>query len=233
MLLPLFLFILAMPNASGMRFLNKKVLISAFCLFCALICRAQERITVMDMGTYVSFYCPAVKGPLYVTYPLYKGGGPFNRDKMGFNKCGMPTASRNDYTNSGFERGHLANAGDFGYSYDAQKLTFCMCNIVPQTWALNHGDWLTLEARIRQLSQCHHLFIIAGAVYSSRRLKPGKDVYVPDACYKIVYDVDEHHYIFYGWFKNDNEARCETLSREELLRRVNYHIDTRIQDFAN
>jgi endonuclease G len=54
-----------------------------------------------------------------------------------------------DYTNSGFDRGHLAPAGDMKWSETAMDESFLMSNISPQKPAFNRGIWKKLEEKIR------------------------------------------------------------------------------------
>lgn len=51
-----------------------------------------------------------------------------------------------DYEHSGYDRGHMAPAGDFKLSPDVMKTTFLLSNIAPRTLALNRKIWERLEA---------------------------------------------------------------------------------------
>lgn len=68
-----------------------------------------------------------------------------------------------DYTNSGFDRGHLCPSAD-RTSSDADNLaTFLMTNIIPQAPELNREAWARLEDYCRGLVQNgYRLFIVAG-----------------------------------------------------------------------
>ncbi|MBZ8002742.1 DNA/RNA non-specific endonuclease [Campylobacter canadensis] len=57
-----------------------------------------------------------------------------------------------DYTNSGFDRGHIANNHSFSFSPKAQLYTFYLSNIVPQLPEINRKVWLKVERRERQLA---------------------------------------------------------------------------------
>lgn len=60
-------------------------------------------------------------------------------------KVSTRSATPKDYTNSGYDRGHLANAQDFFFSKEAMRSTFVMSNISPQIGDFNKITWLRLE----------------------------------------------------------------------------------------
>ena len=198
-------------------------------LYALIVCSAVRVIAqrvdkVIDMGIYKSYYSYEIKNPLYVTYKLYKGGGPCDRQVEGFSfaKCGEQTATNADYTNSKYERGHLANAEDFAGSCALEKQTFCYFNCVPQTYELNHGKWLEWEGRIRELSQTKHLFIVTGSIFKDRRIKPGSPVKVPEACYKIVIDEQTGQRLLCMIFPNDQSKSGRDIDFMELKAMLSY-----------
>ncbi|WP_227686816.1 DNA/RNA non-specific endonuclease [Spirosoma arboris] len=68
-----------------------------------------------------------------------------------------------DYTNSGFDRGHLCPSDDRDSTAEENKTTFILTNIVPQAPQLNRQSWLRLEDYCRNLvAQGNELYIIAG-----------------------------------------------------------------------
>src|SRR5436853_110152 len=97
-----------------MYLLKHRFLLAVGCFFFGFT-SGQQVDTVIKTGIYKSYFCYSLKEPLYVTYTLYKGGGGCDRDEQGFNfkKCGVQTASDADYSGSGYDKGHLANAEDF------------------------------------------------------------------------------------------------------------------------
>ena len=54
-----------------------------------------------------------------------------------------------DYTRSGYDRGHLAPAGDMKWSAKAMRESFYLSNICPQKPKLNRGIWKDLEEQCR------------------------------------------------------------------------------------
>lgn len=92
-----------------------------------------------------------------------------------------------DYTNSGFDRGHLVRSEERTKTEDDNKSTFLLSNIIPQAPDLNQGPWLKLEYYCEDLCKKENkeLFVICGGIYSSNTtIGPG--INVPDSCFKIV-----------------------------------------------
>jgi endonuclease G len=68
-----------------------------------------------------------------------------------------------DYTGSGFDRGHLVPAADRDKTEADRQSVFLMTNIVPQAPDNNRGPWEALERYCRDLAkQGKDLYIIAG-----------------------------------------------------------------------
>lgn len=195
-------------------------LILMFC-YCAVV--AQKVDKVIKMKAYKSYYSYEVKNPLYVTYTLSKGGGDCDRKGFSFRKCDEDsTASDADYAGTGYDKGHLANAEDFAYDCTLDKETFCYYNCVPQTVKLNRGIWKQWETEVRKLSQSKPVFVIAGAIYSDKLLKPGHKVVKPDYCYKIVVDPPTHAIIYCLLFPNNDSGEVQQLTLTELKRKLPY-----------
>lgn len=100
----------------------------------------------------------------------------------------------NDYTNSGFDRGHLVPAADRNHTREDATAVFYMSNIVPQAPDNNRGPWESLESYCRSLVKAgKELYIIAGPVGvggngsegNAATIAQGK-VTVPAALWKIV-----------------------------------------------
>lgn len=186
---------------------------------------AQHVDTVIKVGIYKSYYCYALKDPLYVTYTLYKGGGGCDRDEQGFSfkKCGVQTATDEDYSGSGYDKGHLANAEDFAADCDNEEKTFCYYNCIPQTIKLNRGIWKTWEEKTRVLSQTKKLFVIAGAIYGNKTMGP-QHIGVPDYCYKIVLENKTKKILFCVLFPNDNSKQAKKISLIKLKKKLGYSL---------
>jgi endonuclease G, mitochondrial len=53
------------------------------------------------------------------------------------------------YRNSGWDRGHMAPAADFGGNHQERNTTFTLCNVAPQHHILNMTLWCALEEWVR------------------------------------------------------------------------------------
>jgi len=109
----------------------------------------------------------------------------FNSDP----KVKTKSAVHKDYSHSGYTRGHMAPAGDMGFSSDAMKQCFYMSNMSPQLRACNNGIWKELEETVRDWARKKgSVYIVTGPLfYENGTPTIGKnDVAVPDAFYKII-----------------------------------------------
>ncbi len=94
-----------------------------------------------------------------------------------------------DYSNSGYDRGHMAPAGDMKWSASAMKESFYLSNVCPQNRNLNRGDWKELEELERDWALSHGVVnIAAGPIYyTSTPTRIGNNkVAVPDAFFKVI-----------------------------------------------
>ncbi|GAB3896528.1 DNA/RNA non-specific endonuclease [Spirosoma agri] len=77
--------------------------------------------------------------------------------------AGWFAARTSDYTNSGFDRGHLCPSDDRDGSPEDNSATFLLTNIVPQAPRHNREVWKNLEEYERQLTTTgNEVYIIAG-----------------------------------------------------------------------
>ena len=102
------------------------------------------------------------------------------------------TARTEDYTKSGFDRGHLAPAADMKYSEQAMKESFYTSNISPQRPGLNRGIWKQLEEKIRDWAPANRpLFIATGPVLNEpleQFIGYYNRISVPKRFFKVILD---------------------------------------------
>lgn len=94
-----------------------------------------------------------------------------------------------DYSNSGFDRGHMAAAADMKWSKQAMVESFYLSNTVPQNRELNAGLWLELEQKCRYWAKKYdRVWIVCGPIITSGHNEPigVNKVVVPDALFKCV-----------------------------------------------
>lgn len=98
-------------------------------------------------------------------------------------------ARLDDYRNSGYDRGHMAPAGDMKWSARAMDDSHLLTNIVPQNRRLNSGRWNQLEMLCRQwVMRDSILVIVSGPIYDSDSPQTiGESrVAVPDRLFKAI-----------------------------------------------
>src|SRR5207249_579941 len=77
--------------------------------------------------------------------------------------AGFTQIETGDYTNSGFDRGHMCPHSDRAHNKTMSYATFVMTNIIPQAPNLNREAWDQLEIYGRDfVKEGNHLYIIAG-----------------------------------------------------------------------
>ena len=91
-----------------------------------------------------------------------------------------------DYSSSGYDRGHMCPSGDRTISIPVNSSTFLMTNFVPQLAANNQGPWEDLESYCRTLaSQGNELYIFDGP-YGDQGTIAGGRITVPQYTWKVV-----------------------------------------------
>jgi len=138
-------------------------------------------------------YSETLKNPLWVTYKVTEKRYKSGKRPSGFSKDWRTLAAvtHNDYTGSGYDRGHMAPNYLIAsrYGRNAQLDTFLMSNITPQNPKLNQKSWQRLEEVIaNDFSEWHGDFwVVTGPIFGAnpKNLK-NSDVKIPDAFFKIL-----------------------------------------------
>ncbi|NII09108.1 DNA/RNA non-specific endonuclease [Oleiagrimonas sp. C23AA] len=125
-------------------------------------------------------------------------------------------ASSSDYTNSGYDRGHMTPAGDPG-SPDAERETFSMANVVPQYPGLNRGEWEKIEKQTRSLATANgYVDVVTGPLFTRTPVRTiGSDqVAIPDYTWKAIYVPGEGAAAYLC--TNDSAEMCQVVSVQEI-----------------
>ena len=103
------------------------------------------------------------------------------------------SANDNDYKGSGYDRGHLAAAGDMGYSEKTMAESFYYSNMSPQEPSFNRGIWKKLEELVRTWAvENEKLYIVSAPVLTEGLPTIGANkVSVPKYYYKVILDYTE------------------------------------------
>lgn len=101
-----------------------------------------------------------------------------------------------DYQASGYDKGHLAPAGDAVSSAMAMRDSFVLTNTMPQTPELNRGPWRMLEEHVCQLVEAGGgaeawvatgpAFVPACGTIKIETLGPNGRIWAPNFCWKAV-----------------------------------------------
>jgi endonuclease G len=99
---------------------------------------------------------------------------------------GWYQVTQNDYSGSGYDRGHMTPSGDRTNSVENNSATFLMTNMVPQLPANNQGPWEEFESYCRTLAgQGNEIYIVSGPVGNIGTIANGRIV-VPEYTWKVV-----------------------------------------------
>ena len=168
---------------------------------------------------------------------MLKGEIPRKKNYTIDRKVSTGSAKTSDYTNSGFDRGHLVPAADMKMDFTSVKEAAYMSNISPQKPKFNNGVWSRLEKRIRLRAKKSELYITTGGVLSPADLKKiGKNnVSVPDQFYKIIYDVKNQKMFAYLMPNKKIESREKhvvTVDSIEALTGIDFYheLDDELED---
>mgnify|MGYP001357767582 CR=1 FL=1 len=106
------------------------------------------------------------------------------------------SASLNDYSGSGYDRGHLAPAGDMEWDETVMSESFFLSNMSPQLAGFNRYIWKDLEADVRDAAKTNgKIHIVTGPVFGENYPILGtigeNNVSVPSHYYKVVLDYTE------------------------------------------
>lgn len=97
-------------------------------------------------------------------------------------------AKSDDYSASGFDKGHLVPCEDMSFSEQAMHETFYYSNCAPQTTELNRGEWKMLEELGRNWGKEYgEVIVISGPVFEKNLKTMGEDrIPIPNLFYKII-----------------------------------------------
>ena len=149
-------------------------------------------------------------------------------------------ATLEDYKGSGFDRGHMAPAGNMP-TVQAMAQSFSLANMVPQAPDHNRVVWAkSVESSTRKYASraIGDVYVITGPVYapsidSSPSIGRGK-VRIPKYLFKLVYDEQKHKAWAY-WHENANATQASVpISYAELVKRtgISFFPDTQVAGFV-
>jgi endonuclease G len=126
-----------------------------------------------------------------------------------------------DYTGSGYDRGHMAPAGDMKWDEEAMRQSFYLTNVCPQNPSLNRGDWNDLEQMTRSWAKTYGaVAVVAGPIYYNQKpVRIGANkVAVPHAFFKVLLVGSGNALRAYGFI-------FPTVSGHRDIRKYQYSVD--------
>jgi DNA/RNA endonuclease G (NUC1) len=157
---------------------------------------------IIERKQYTISYNPQRGGPNWVSWNLDATHiGTRNRCncysadtalvRLGFGQYMYNTL---DYTNGGYDRGHMEPSADQTTTDGENATTFFLTNFLPQQHNLNAGPWENLENDLRDSVNItkgnREAYIIAGGVFTNGvglgTLKGEGKIAIPDSTWKIV-----------------------------------------------
>jgi endonuclease G len=137
-------------------------------------------------------YCRTLKNPEWAVYKLDKERvlSQTNARRRNFepDPALKGTAGSWDYSESGYDRGHIIPAEDMDFNEEAMQESFFMSNISPQLPGFNRGIWKKLENTVRKnAAKRGDLIIITGSIFQDGELSEiNNGVAVPSHFFKVL-----------------------------------------------
>ena len=108
---------------------------------------------------------------------------------------GFSLPNHDDYTRSGYDRGHMAPNADFNDTTENALLTFFMGNIWPQLPEVNRVTWLRTENETRRLAREYLVVKVIITVDEFSDIKIN-EISVPLNFKRKIYDLDSMELIY-------------------------------------
>ena len=150
-------------------------------------------INILYNEGYVSGYDEIRGTPAWVAYRVFHVDEYFSNPRPSrflIDDRTQNRVSHDDYTHSGYDRGHMAPnfAIVSRFGADAQRETFLMTNIIPQRPSLNRQWWQRLERLIaRDYSERYdEVWVLTGPIFKDTGNWLNDKVKVPTHNYKII-----------------------------------------------
>lgn len=115
-----------------------------------------------------------------------------------------------DYTNTGYDRGHLAPDASFDWSQESLDSTYSLANIIPQVPEVNRQMWVKAESYARAKAvEIFELNILNLVKYSTTPQQIGENnISISLGYYKILFNRDEEYEECF-YYANDFNASAE------------------------
>ncbi|MDM8552355.1 DNA/RNA non-specific endonuclease, partial [Desulfobacterales bacterium HSG2] len=173
-----------------------------------------ETDIVLDRAGYSLGFSYKRMCALWVSYTISKGsvGVDVDRGIRFYADPEVPEKYRvrpEDFTNTGYDKGHLAPSAAIDFSLKSNSETFAMTNIALQHPKLNRQAWGRLEGIIRGWTRTKgKLSVVTGPLYGQRSRRIN-GIPVPRRFYKVVYSF--RHKAFIGFIIPNTEVKANEI----------------------
>lgn len=149
---------------------------------------------VLEYDGFTSSYNQTTLVPNWVAYELTAEelNGSYDTRSSNFSRdpnVKGAQASREDYSHSGWDKGHMAPKADMRWSEAAYWQSHFFTNVCPQNHEFNAGDWNTLEKQVRKWAKRYgRVWVVCGPIFTTGEFGTiGKArVRVPDEFFKAL-----------------------------------------------
>ena len=149
---------------------------------------------VLEYDGFTVSYNHTTLVPNWVAYELLDDelNGSYNTRSSNFSRDPNlvgEQASREDYSHSGWDKGHMAPKADMRWSSASYWQSHYFTNICPQNHTFNAGDWNTLEQKVRGMAKKYgRVWVICGPIFTTHEFGTIGDakVQVPDQFFKAL-----------------------------------------------
>ena len=131
------------------------------------------------------------------------------------------TITHDDYTKSGYDRGHLTPVDDLQYSYESASSTFVITNVVPMEKSFNRGLWQRLENYVSDfIEKYNEAVIVTGPIFEGNLSYMGRDfnIPIPTSFYKLLVS-DKCTEVYIVQHKNSSDDLSTFKSDLETLQK--------------
>lgn len=179
---------------------------------------AEEHI--INYSGFTSSYNHSTLVPNWVAYELTRDelnvtydtkSSNFSRD---MNLKGRQ-ASREDYSRSGWDKGHMAPKADMRWSEKAYWESHYFTNVCPQNHETNAGDWNSLEKKVRYWAKKYGtVYVVCGPIFTSNEYGTigNAKVAIPDMFFKAVLIPSGNDYLSLA-FVMPNNGKHQSLKK--------------------
>lgn len=196
---------------------------------------------IISREGYTLSYNESRKIPNWVSYELtsHETNGQVPRENGFYQDPEIKgnQATLQDYKHSGWDRGHMAPAGDMKWSETAMCESCYLSNICPQDHNLNGDRWRILEEKCRDLADDYSsVNIVCGTIIEDGRYGTigESKVVIPDAFFKVLLVKQDEKYESIGFYFRNEPAplslRSYSCSVDEIEQKAGMNFFSNLPD---